>query len=246
MKPPPSPHMIQETPNQNSASLHEGHRRRLLNRLVNEGIESFHDHEIIELLLFFSIPRRDTNKIAHLLVKRYGGLAHVLDADFALLKQEYGIGEKSAYLLSSLPAIFRRYSLDKLNKSNKPLLDPDSSIKYVQPILSTRTEEVFLLLSLDNQCRVISSNIISEGTVNQAFVHPRHVVKEALKVNASNVIFAHNHPSGKPTPSKSDLNLTNLLITIFHSMDIKVLDHIIVSREECFSFAREGILHNKN
>ncbi|MBF0435960.1 MAG: DNA repair protein RadC [Magnetococcales bacterium] len=246
MKPPPSPHMVQESPNQNSTSLHEGHRRRLLNRLVNEGIENFHDHEIIELLLFFSIPRRDTNKIAHLLVKRYGGLAHVLDADFALLKQEYGIGEKSAFLLSSLPAIFRRYSLDKLNKSNKPLLDPDSSIKYVQPILSTRTEEVFLLLSLDNQCRVISSNIISEGTVNQAFVHPRHVVKEALKVNASNVIFAHNHPSGKPTPSKSDLNLTNLLITIFHSMDIKVLDHIIVSREECFSFAREGILHNKN
>ncbi|HIJ83149.1 MAG TPA: DNA repair protein RadC [Magnetococcales bacterium] len=222
--------------------MHVGHRRRLLNRLVNEGIDSFHDHEIIELLLFFSIPRRDTNKIAHHLINRYGSLSNVLDADFALLKQEHGIGDNSAYLLSSLPSIFRRYSLDKLNKSNKPLNDPDSSLNFVQPILATRTEEVFLLLSLDNQCRVISSNIVSEGTVNEAFVYPRHVVKEALKVNASNVIFAHNHPSGKSTPSKADLKLTDRLIAIFHAMDIKVLDHIIVARDGCFSFAREGIL----
>ncbi|MBF0133095.1 MAG: DNA repair protein RadC [Magnetococcales bacterium] len=225
----------------NDSSLHEGHRSRLLNRLANEGVEHFQDHEIIELLLFFTIPRKDTNKIAHLLVKRYGSLSHVLDADFALLKQEYGIGDKSAHLLSSLPAIFRRYSLDKLNKSNKPLQDPESTIRFVEPILSTRTEEVFLLVSLDNQCRVISSTIISEGTVKEAVVYPRHVVKEALKVNASNVIFAHNHPSGKPTPSKADLNLTDRLIALFHAMDIKVFDHIIVAREGCFSFAKEGM-----
>ncbi len=240
MKPPAPP--SSDKPPVLDASLHEGHRRRLLDRLVNEGIDSFHDHEVIELLLFFSIPRRDTNKIAHLLIKRYGSLSHVLDADFALLKQEYGIGDKSAYLLSSLPSIFRRYSLDKLNKSNKPLRDPESSVRYVQPILATRSEEVFLLVSLDNQCRVLSSNIVSEGTVKQAFVYPRHVVKEALKVNASNVIFAHNHPSGNANPSKSDLKLTDLLMGIFHAMDIKVLDHIIVAKDEHFSFAREGIL----
>ncbi|MBF0347829.1 MAG: DNA repair protein RadC [Magnetococcales bacterium] len=224
------------------ASLHEGHRERLLKRLANEGIDNFQDHEIIELLLFFSIPRRDTNKIAHLLIKRYGGLAHVLDADFDMLIQEYGIGEKSAHLLSCLPAIFRRYAQDKLDKSNKPLQDPDATIRYVQPLLSTRIEEVFLLLSLDNQCRIISSSIVSEGTVKEAFIYPRHVVKEALKVNASNVIFAHNHPSGKPTPSKADLNLTDRLIDLFDAMDIRVLDHIIVARDECFSFAKEGIL----
>lgn len=226
----------------NDPSFHEGHRGRLLNRLASDGIDNFQDHEIIELLLFFTIPRKDTNKIAHLLIKRYGGLAHVLDADFALLKQEYGIGEKSAHLLSSLPSIFRRYSLDKLNKSNKPLQDPESTIAFVEPILSTRTEEVFLLVNLDNQCRVISSTIVSEGTVNEAIVYPRHVVKEALKVNASNVIFAHNHPSGKSTPSKADIGLTDRLIGVFHAIDIKVLDHVIIARDGHFSFAKEGIL----
>ncbi|MBF0109046.1 MAG: DNA repair protein RadC [Magnetococcales bacterium] len=240
MKPPSPP--FSDKPAPFDSSLHEGHRQRLLNRLVNEGIESFHDHEVLELLLFFSIPRKDTNKIAHLLINRYGSLSHVLDADFALLKQEYGIGEKSAYLLSALPPIFRRYSLDKLNKSNAPLRDPESSVRFVQPILATRSEEVFLLVALDNQCRVLSSNIVSEGTVKQAFVYPRHVVKEALKVNASNVIFAHNHPSGNANPSKADVKLTDLLVTVFHAMDIKVLDHIIVAKDEHFSFAKEGML----
>lgn len=228
---------------QNDSNIHSGHRKRLLLRLVNEGIDHFNNHEILELLLFFSIPRRDTNKIAHLLIKKYGNLANVLDTDFALLKEEHGIGDNSAFLLSSLPFVFRRYNMEKMSLSNKPLRSPETSISFIHPILATRTEEVFLLLNLDNQCRLISTCTISEGTVKEAVVYPRHVVKEVLKANASNVIFAHNHPSGKKTPSKSDVNLTQLLVSILQPMGINVVDHIIVARDECFSFSQEGFLN---
>ena len=225
-----------------SSDLHTGHRERLRKRFLKEGLDSFEDHQILELLLFQVISRGDTNPVAHRLIKRYGSLSAVLEADPKDMATLEGVGEKTAAFLSMIPQITRRYFHDRVVRKKPQLNSSEAVSEYLIPLMAGRTEEVFYVLCLDTQCRLIYPALVSEGTIRETTVYPRHVVEEALRHNAASVIFAHNHPAGSLKPSQQDQRLTKLLIQALGPLDIKALDHIIVAGNQTFSFASEGIL----
>jgi len=166
----------------------------------------------------------------------------VLEADPKDLASVEGLGEKAAVCLSLIPQVTRRYFLDRVNRDNPRLTNSEAVSEYLVPLMAGRPEEVFYVLCLDSQCRVLYPALIGEGTVKEAHVHPRHVVEEALRHRAASVILTHNHPGGTAKPSNADHQLTAVLVTALGAIGIPVLDHIIVAGEKAYSFAREGVL----
>jgi DNA repair protein RadC len=222
--------------------LHNGHRERLRKRFQEEGLDSFEDHQVLELLLFHVIQRGDTNPVAHRLIKRFGSLSAVLEADPKDVSMVEGIGERAAAFLAMIPQVTRRYFHDRVLRDRPKLNSSDAVAEYLIPLMAGRPEEVFYVLCLDTQCRVVYPALISEGTVKEAVVYPRHVVEVALRHRAASVILAHNHPAGTTRPSQQDHQLTRLLVQALGPLDIKVLDHIIIAGNQAFSFAVEGIM----
>ncbi len=223
--------------------VHDGHRQRLKKRFLNEGIESFNDHQVLELMLFYSRPRSDTNETAHLLLQRFGNLSAVFNADPRDLATTPGVGEHGAVLLSLIAPVCRRYMADVVQPRGEPLTSPAKAIAYVKPLMLGRIEEVFYVVCLDSQARVRFPALLSKGTVNEAFVSPRQVVSIALQHHACTVLLAHNHPSGDPTPSTADKHLTYALVHALESIGIQVFDHLIIAGENSFSFAEADLLH---
>ena len=218
--------------------MHEGHRKRHKERYLQGGLEGFKDHEVLELLLFYSIPRRDTNKIAHMLIERFGSLNAVFDANPADLMNTEGIGEQSAVLLSLVPAIARRYEIAAIGE--RPQLDSTAKAgSYAVALLKGIPVERFYLICLDAQCCVTCPALLQEGTINQAAVYPRMVVEAALRHHAHSVIIAHNHPGGALKPSKADIRVTRAVMDAVKPLGIDVLDHIIVTNRGYYSFAAE-------
>ncbi|VFM96474.1 MAG: DNA repair protein RadC [Candidatus Kentron sp. G] len=223
-------------------NIHQGHRERLRNRFLAEGLDNFEDHQILELILFQIFARKDTNPIAHRLLHRFGSLSGVLEADPVDLATVEGVGERAAVFLSLLPAMSRRYFHDRVTR-NRPCLDnPDLIAEYFVPLMVGRSEEVFYVLCLDTQCRALYPALLGEGTVKETHVHPRHVVEVAIRHRAASVVLAHNHPAGTNKPSSQDEWLTHRLVQALGAIDIAVLDHVIVAGEEVYSFARSGML----
>lgn len=223
-------------------NLHGGHRERLRKRFIREGLESFEDHQVLELILFYAIPRGDTNEIAHRLMEHFGRLSAVFDARVSDLQQVKGIGEQAAILINTLPALMRRYYRDRIVR-DAPVLNSAKAVEdYLKPLMAGRTREVFYVLCLDSQLRVSFPAQISEGTVKDAFVHPRLVVEAALAHHASAVVLAHNHPSGGVAPSKADHHLTKQLVQALSAIGIDVLDHVIIADDNSYSFAEMGVM----
>lgn len=226
--------------------LHRGHRDRLRSRFLEGGLDGFEDHQVLELLLFQVIPRGDTNPVAHRLIERFGSLAAVFDADPTDLATVDGVGKRAAAFLSMVPAVTRRYFHNRVAQERVQLTTSEAVAEYVVPLMAGRSEEVFYVLCLDTHCRAQYAALVSEGTVKDAHVHPRHVVEAALRHRAASVVLAHNHPTGEAKPSRHDHRLTETLIQAFDPLDVKVLDHIIVAGEEWYSFARNGYLDNSD
>jgi len=222
--------------------MHAGHRKRLKMRFLKEGLDSFEDHQALELLLFQAIPRFDTNPIAHRLIQRFGSFSAVLEADPKDLASVEGVGENAAVFLSMIPQITRRYFHDRVKHSRKPLNNSESAAEYLVPLMAGRSEEVFYVICLDSQLRVLYPALISEGTVKDALVHPRHVAEAAVRHKAASVILAHNHPAGSVKPSTHDHKLTRNLVQALGGINVHVVDHIIVAGEQIYSFSREGTL----
>lgn len=223
--------------------MHEGHRRRLKERFLKEGLDSFEKHQVLELLLFFSIPRKDTNEIAHELLNKYGSLSGVFEADPKDLANTPGIGESSALLLALIPDLSRRYFNDKWR--DKPELNSSTKAgQYAVTLFSGRPYEVFYIISLDAQNRVNYAQVVHEGTINEAPVYPRLIVEAALRHKANSVILAHNHPGGSLNPSRADIEATNRIKTALEAISISVVDHIIVCGGKYVSFAERGLLSN--
>jgi DNA repair protein RadC len=222
--------------------LHKGHRDRLRERFLEEGLNAFQDHQVLELLLFHAIPRGDTNPTAHRLMERFGSLSAVLEADPKDLARVEGVGSKAAAFLSLIPEITRRYFRDRVSRDNPRLHSSEAVTGYVSPLMAGRAEEAFYVLCLDSHCRVVYPALIGEGTVKQAHVEPRHVVEAALRHNAASVVLAHNHPGGSAKPSNADHRLTGLLVQTLGAIGIPVLDHVIVAGDQAYSFARDGVL----
>lgn len=207
-----------------------------------EGLDSFEDHQVLELLLFQAIPRIDTNPLAHRLINRFGTLSAVLEADAKDLAAVEGVSPNAAVFLSMIPQITRRYFLDRVRHFKKPLNNSESAAEYLVPLMAGRSEEVFYVICLDSQLRVLYPALISEGTVKDALVHPRRVAEAAVRHKAASVILAHNHPAGSAKPSSHDHKLTRSLVQALGGINVQVVDHIIVAGEHIYSFSREGTL----
>ncbi|WP_407314285.1 RadC family protein [Desulfosporosinus sp. SB140] len=221
--------------------MHEGHRTRLKNRFIEEGLDAFEDHQILELLLFYAIPRKDTNELAHSLINKYGSLSGVLEADPKDLAKAPGLGENSAILLALIPSLARIYLKDRWGA--RPTLDSTAKAgEYVLTLCAGRTYEVFYVICLDAQHKVIYSALVHEGTIDQAPVYPRLIVETALRHKAQSVILAHNHPGGTPIPSSQDIEVTKRIQVALEQISISVLDHIIAAGEQYVSCAEKGLL----
>ena len=222
-------------------NIHAGHRKRLRERYLQQGLDGFSDHEVLELLTTFTIPRGNTNPQGHALMQAFGTLAHVLEADVADLEQVEGIGPQSALLIHLIPALARRYMLDKQGK--RPALSTGQKAgKYASALLLGAKTEQLYMMCLDAKCRLRHAVKVAEGTLDEVTVYTRSVVELAIKHGAKNVILAHNHPTGSIRPSRQDLDLTQTLLHALAAVKIQLLDHLIVGDAGVFSFVRSGAL----
>ena len=219
--------------------LHEGHRQRLRKRFLEEGLDAFQEHEVLELLLFYAIPRRDTNEIAHRLLKRFGSLPQVLEANPADLRQVEGMGDLSASFLSLIMAASRYYGVAKAKQSSV-LRTIDACGAYLLNYFEGVAKETVYLLCLDAKCKVLGCPWIGEGNVNSASIPIRRVVEMALALNATTVVLAHNHPSGIALPSAEDVATTKRLAVALDAVDIVLADHIVVADDDFISMALSG------
>ena len=222
-------------------NVHKGHRRRLKERLLEEGVDSFDDHQVLELLLFYGIPQKDTNEIAHLLLEKYDTLANVFEADYYELSEIPGLGQHAASLLRLIPALSRRYAQDRW-KDRAGLSDVKSAGNYAASLFVGDVYEAFYMICLDSQNKVIKHILLSEGTINEAMIYPRLVVEYALRHKAAAVILAHNHPGGSTGPSSADRDITKKLAAALEMISVRVIDHIIVAGTKYASLAEKGMI----
>jgi DNA repair protein RadC len=225
----------------NNKHLHSGHRQRLQALLANEGLDAFTDYQVLEMLLFYGIPRKDTNDIAHKLMDHFESLSAVMEADSGAIAKAGGITVYAASLLSMAPSLARRYMRDRWK--DKPCLDSTAKAgEFAVSLFVGLRHESFHAICLDAQCRVRKSALVCEGTINEAPVYPRSIIEAVLKHNALSVILAHNHPGGTPKPSKADIDVTFRLKEALSAVGVKLVDHIIVAGCNYYSLAEQGTL----
>lgn len=220
---------------------HLGHRARMRAKLLEAGPGALLDHELLEMLLFIALPRRDTKPIARALLARFGGFAEALAAPPAALMEVEGMGEAGAAALKSVQAAALR--MMKAQLAEKPLLNSwDRLLEYLTASLAREKVEQLRVLFLDTRNRLLADEAQARGTVNHTPVYPREVVKRALELQATALILVHNHPSGDPTPSRADIEMTREVKQAAAAIGIVLHDHLIVGHGRHTSFRREGLL----
>jgi len=217
----------------------EGHRQRLRERFDQSGFDGFHDHEVLELLLSFVIPRRDVKPIAKTLMAEFHSFSSVLDASPDALVRTGGIGPRAAQLLSMVPRLLDRYQQDRWKKAVR-ISSTRQAVDYLGSRIGTSRNEIFCIMALSSNNDLLAWEEIQRGSVNRAAVFPRLVVEAILKHRATAVILAHNHPGGDPHPSTADRDLTRKLSRILKDLDIVVHDHIIIAGLGYYSFHENG------
>lgn len=222
-------------------SVHDGHRARLKNRFLQKGLSAFEDHEALELLLFYALPRRDTNALAHTLLEKFGSLDRLLHADLKDVARIDGIGEQSAILISLVGGLMAKSSASGISKSPK-LKSIDKAIRYIETLFKGKTEEYFYVVCLDAHCAVLHTELLSRGIATEAPVYVRNITESVVRTGANKVIVAHNHPGGSSQPSKKDIETTQRILLAMDALDIDMLDHIIVGKEDAFSLAEKILL----
>ncbi|MBY3116543.1 RadC family protein [Rhizobium laguerreae] len=213
-----------------SQEHYHGHRERLRDRFRELGDTALADYEILELLLFRLIPRRDTKPIAKALIERFGSLSGVFGAPQALLMEIKGVGEAVALDLKLISTVAHRTLKSEL-RSKQVLSSWSSVIQYCHAAMAHETREQFRILFLDKRNVLIADEVQGRGTVDHTPVYPREVVKRALELSATAMILVHNHPSGDPTPSRADIDMTKVIIDAAKALDITVHDHVIIGRD---------------
>ena len=219
--------------------IHDGHRQRLKERFRKEGLDGFTDIQALELLLFYALPRQDTNPIAHELLERFGNFADVLDTPVEKLTMVDGIGEHAALFLKTVQALSRYYDLSKI-RQERCLPTIDDCGRYLVPFFKNRRNETVFLLSLDAKLKVLDCQEVGEGSINYASVPVRRVVEMALEAGATSVVLAHNHPSGIAIPSADDVQTTRRLARALASVEITLVDHIVVADDDYVSMVHSG------
>lgn len=221
-------------------SIHDGHRQRLKNRFREEGLDHFEEHQVLELILYYTIPRRDTNPIAHELLKRFGSLAQVLEARPEELAKVPGMGDSAATFLSLITAVGRYYLVNRtMQETILPSIEKCG--QYLVPFFHGRRNEMVYILCLDAKCKVLCCKEMGEGSVNSAGVPIRRIVETALGANATSVVLAHNHPSGFALPSGEDIQTTKRVAMALDVVEIQLVDHIVVADDDFVSLAQSDL-----
>lgn len=221
-------------------SIHDGHRQRMKKRFRQEGLESFSEVNVLELMLFYAIPRQDSNPLAHELLKRYGTLAKVLEAPAEELMKVPGVGENVATFLSLFNEV-ERYLLVADTQKDIILHNTQECGKYLAVRFHKLRNETVFLLCLDAKRKVLCCREIGEGSVNSASISIRRVVETAINANATTVVLAHNHPSGIAVPSAEDVQTTIRVAKALGAVEIILADHIIVAEGDYVSLAASGM-----
>lgn len=221
--------------------VHDGHRQRTKQRFLRYGLDSFDDVNVLELLLFYAAPRRDTNPVAHALLDRFGTLSGVLEASPAELERVAGVGEWAAALLTLIPAVSRRYMLDKTPRGEE-ISTPADAGRYFLPRFMYSREERVLALFLDARRHAIDCQELSRGVVNAAELSLRRLAELALETRSSSVILAHNHLSGLALPSAEDEAATRTARNALALVGVELEDHIVVAGCEYVSMKESGLL----
>lgn len=219
--------------------IHSGHRERMKQRFRETGFDGFSDVNALELLLFYAIPRQDTNPIAHALLDRFGSFHGVIDAHYEDLLKVNGVGENIALFLKMIPAVCKRYTQGKQKKQKSYLTMADME-EYVIPLFSFDMEETLFMICLDGGNRITYCEPICQGGLDYVPVEPRKILEVALDRRAKKVVLAHNHPSGIPVPSLSDVKMTHAIQECLALFNIELLDHFVVAEEMCVSMRRHG------
>jgi len=220
-----------------------GHRRRLREKFLRGGLNGFLDYEILEILLTLGTPRRDCRELARQLLQEYRTLKCVLEADNRELLKFKGLGPHNIFGLKLIQEVSGRFLRDKM--LSKPYCRSSKEVfDYLYHSLRDVKREKFKVLFLNTKNRIIEEKTLFEGTVDSSAVYPREIMKDALRFDASSLIFVHNHPSGDPEPSASDKRITKDLILAARIMQLNVLDHIIIGDDRYFSFADHGLIED--
>jgi len=218
-----------------------GHRARLRERFRSGGAKALADYELLELLLTFAMPRRDTKPTAKDLLRRFGTFAGVLDQPAEVLAAIPGLGPQSATMMSAVRAAMARYLEEQLDAA-PALQTPEDVVAFARVTLGAKQREGVLLLCLNDANRLLHHALVGEGTVNRTAVHAREVLKEALVHNATRLVLIHNHPSGDPTPSDDDHRMTRQIERLAGEFDIALVDHLIVTPRKAFSLKTGKLL----
>lgn len=219
----------------------QGHRARLRERLLKGGAEALADYEVLEYLLFAGIRQGDTKPIAKALIAQFGSLAGVLNADPAALQRVKGVGETSAAALKIVAIAARRMARGELK--DKPILSSwQALIDYLAIDMAHLTVERVRVLYLDTRNRLIDDHHLSEGSIDEAAIHPREVIRRAMDLGAAALILVHNHPSGNPEPSRADIQITQRIAEAGQLLGVTLHDHVIVGREGHVSLRAKGLI----
>lgn len=224
------------TKRQEVSGMHDGHRNRMRNRFVEQGPSGMESHELLEMLLFYSVPRKDTNELAHRLINEFGGLAGVLEAPVEKLTAVEGITFNTAVLIKMILPLYTRYNSERSN--TKKLSRPDDCGNYLVDYYTGMDKERVIALCLDASCRILGVEPICEGDANMVVLSYRKLVAAIMKYpSTSGIIISHNHPGGVALPSKDDVDATESIAAAVYPIGVKLIDHIIVAGEEYVSLA---------
>lgn len=221
-------------------SVHEGHRQRVKKRFRAEGLDHFDDLHIVELLLFYCVPRQDTNLLAHRLIERFGSLHRIMEAPVDELNKVEGVGENISTFLSLIPAVNRACQMRR-NQSITVINSYNDAGYILRDILSDLRNENVYMICLDAKRKVLCVEYLGEGSIHSASVPVRRVVERAIAVNASSVILGHNHPGGIALPSEDDVCTTIYVAKALRAVDIELADHVVVSDDEFVSMVQAGV-----
>jgi DNA repair protein RadC len=218
-------------------NIHGGHRQRVKQSFLESGFNGFSDINKLEMLLFYSIPRKDTNVIAHNLINEFGSISAVFDASPEMLMKVKGVTPNTATLISMMRELFNTYENSKLDSSKIVLDNAEKISEYCVSKFIGKTDEHLYALLLDNNLSLINCALISSGTPNTSNIHIRKIVEQVVASNATSVIVCHNHPNGVAAPSSDDLYTTKQISDALKYLNVKLIDHVIVAGRDSISLA---------
>lgn len=218
---------------------HTGHRKRLKKKFIENGLDIFEPHEALEMYLFYAIPRKDTNPLAHRLLDRYLTIGGVCDAPIDELQREFGLSESAAVFLKMLPEMSRLYTESKL--SDEYVIDYETLGDVFKTKFIGRTNEAVALMLGDAKGKMIYFDIISKGSINSSSMPIRKIVDLSLRHNAKTAFIAHNHPSGSALPSKADIDSTQMIFETLSTVSVELVDHFIVTDDDYVSLRQSGM-----